>query len=90
MYNKKGYFSETTNGISENFCFVNLDFDLYQPILSRIEYFYPRMVKGGVILIHDYFSERYNGVKDAVREFDKRNKLNIFPIGDRISIGINC
>jgi hypothetical protein len=87
---KKGYFPETTKGISEKFCFVNLDFDLYQPILAGIEYFYPRMVKGGVILIHDYFSEGYKGVKDAVKEFDRKKGINIFPIGDGISIGIHC
>jgi hypothetical protein len=88
---RKGDFPETTQGISENFCFVNLDFDLYKPILSGLEYFYPRMVKGGLILIHDYFSEGYKGVKDAVQEFiKKQNEINIFPIGDGISIGINC
>jgi hypothetical protein len=87
---KKGYFPETTEGILENFCFVNLDFDLYQPILAGIEYFYPRRVKGGIILIHDYFSEGYKGVKDAVKEFDRKNGINIFPIGDGISIGIYC
>jgi hypothetical protein len=87
---KKGFFPETLKDISEHFCFVNLDFDLYQPTLSGIEYFYPRMVKGGVILIHDYFSEGYKGVSDAVKEFNKKNDLNVFPIGDGISIGINC
>ncbi|MDR1216614.1 MAG: hypothetical protein LBK25_08030 [Treponema sp.] len=87
---KKGYFPETTAGVSEKFCFVNLDFDLYQPILAGIEYFYPRMVKGGVILIHDYFSEGYKGVKEAVKEFDRKNGINVFPIGDGISIGIYC
>jgi hypothetical protein len=49
------------------------------------------MVKGGVILIHDYFSEGFKGVKDAVNEFEKKhNRIDIFPIGDGISIGIYC
>jgi hypothetical protein len=46
---RKGYFPETAAGLEERYCFVNLDFDLYQPILSGLEYFYPRMVKDGVI-----------------------------------------
>lgn len=88
---RKGYFPDSTKGINEAFCFVNLDFDLYQPTLSGLEYFIPRMVKGGVILIHDYFSEGYKGVKEAVKDFGSKNgKLPLFPIGDGLSIGIYC
>ena len=85
---RKGYFPETAEGLEESFCFVNLDFDLYQPIMAGLEYFTPRMVKGGVILIHDYFSETFKGVKKAVQEFVGKNNLSIFPIGDGISIAI--
>jgi hypothetical protein len=88
---KKGYFPQTAVGLDETFCFVNLDFDLYQPILAGLEYFYPHMVKGGIIIVHDYFSEVYKGVKQAIFEFDKKiNGIKLFPIGDGISIGIYC
>ena len=88
---RKGYFPDTTNGIDDKFCFVNLDFDLFNPTLAGLEYFIPRMVAGGVILIHDYFTDGYKGVKEAVKEFDiKTKKLQLFPIGDGISIGIQC
>lgn len=88
----KGYFPETTKGLpDESFCFVNLDFDLYQPILAGLEYFIPRMVPGGVILIHDYYGEMFKGVKQAIEDYEKRNhKLSLFPIGDMISVGIMC
>jgi hypothetical protein len=88
---RKGYFPETAVGLDETFCFVNLDFDLYQPILAGLEYFYTRMEKGGIILVHDYFSEVYKGVKQAIVEYDKKVKgLKLFPVGDGISIGIYC
>jgi hypothetical protein len=88
---KKGYFPETAIGLEDTFCFVNLDFDLYKPILAGLEYFYPRMVSGGIILVHDYFSEIYKGVKRAINEFEKeREGIKLFPIGDGISIGIAC
>ncbi|GBU28036.1 hypothetical protein R84B8_01594 [Treponema sp. R8-4-B8] len=88
---KKGYFPETATGLEDFFCFVNLDFDLYQPILAGLEYFYPRMVKGGIIVVHDYFSEAYKGVKQAINEFDKKaDGIKLFPIGDGISVGIYC
>jgi hypothetical protein len=86
---RKGYFPETSQGIDEKFCFVSLDFDLYKPTLAGLEFFVPRMVRGGVVLIHDYFSDYYTGVKDAVKAFEScHKKLNKFPVGDGISIGI--
>lgn len=89
---RKGYFPDTAEGIDETFCFVNLDFDLYLPILAGLEYFFPRMEKGGVILIHDYFTEGFKGVKAAVSAYEKKlgRPLNLFPIGDGISIGVYC
>ena len=36
---KKGYFPETTEGIEDTFCFVNLDMDLYLPMLAGLRFF---------------------------------------------------
>jgi hypothetical protein len=44
---RKGYFPETARDIKENFCFVNLDMDLYQPMLEGLRFFYPCMTGGG-------------------------------------------
>lgn len=66
---RKGYFPETAEGEKERkFAFVSLDMDLYQPIKSGIEFFYPRLSKGGYIMIHDYNHEEFKGIKDAVAE----------------------
>ena len=88
---RKGYFPESAEGLdNETFCFVNLDFDLYLPTYAGLEFFAPRMSDGGVILVHDYFSEGFKGVKKAVEEYSKKNALYLFPIGDGVSIGIRC
>jgi len=88
---RKGYFPETARDIDELFCLVNLDFDLYNPTLAGLEFFYPRMVKGGVILVHDYFSTAYRGVRDAVRDFESAtDDIHFIPIGDGLSIAILC
>jgi hypothetical protein len=83
---RKGYFPETTDNINDNFCFVNLDFDLYQPTLAGLLYFYSRMVKGGVILVHDYFSGACKGVRKAVNEFESIINKQPMPIGDGLSV----
>lgn len=86
---KKGFFPNTTSEIYDKFCFVNLDMDLYKPTLMGLEWFGDRMVKGGCILIHDYFSETFMGVKEAVDEYlEMHSGLYKLPIGDGISVAI--
>ena len=41
-----------------SFCFVSIDTDLYKPTYVGLSEFYPKLVKGGVIIIHDYNSTR--------------------------------
>lgn len=87
---KKGYFPETAAGVEGPFCFVNLDMDLYQPMLAGLRFFYDKMCAGGVLLLHDYFHPELPGVKQAVAEFEKERsiKLRKVPIGDFCSIAI--
>lgn len=50
------------------FSLVNLDADLYNPTKAGLEFFYPRLLPGGVIIIHDY-TYKWPGIKKAVDEF---------------------
>lgn len=85
---RKGYFPDSAEGIAEKFCFVNLDMDLYKPTLEGLRFFYPRMNPGGIIVVHDYFTEGYEGVNAALEEFQKECRIYPFPIGDSISVAI--
>ncbi len=70
IYLYKGYFPETATTISDKrFCFVNNDTDIYSSTQSFLEFFYPRMVRGGIILTHDYNDTRTPGVRKAFDEF---------------------
>lgn len=88
----KGYFPNTVLGDNEldqeQFVFVNLDFDLYKPTKAGLEFFYPRLVQGGIILIHDYFSESLLGPSQAVNEYTKAMHAPFFAIGDGICVAI--
>lgn len=86
----KGYFPDTARDISETFCFVNLDLDLYEPTYKGLLYFEDRMVKNGVVLVHDYFADNFKGPKEAVDRFiaEKDGKYVALPIGDGISVMI--
>jgi len=52
----------------KKFAFVHLDVDLYQSTQDCLEWFYPRMSRGGVIVSHDYLSAT-QGVKRVFDEF---------------------
>ncbi len=65
----KGYFPETTGEVTnEVFALVNLDADLYNPTKAGLEFFYPRLSPGGVIIVHDYNSD-WPGIMKAVDDF---------------------
>ena len=86
---KKGYFPETANDLPDNeFCFVNLDMDLYNPTIEGLRFFHERLVSGGVILCHDYFHPELPGVRKAVDEFCNDHEVNCIPIGDNCSIAV--
>ena len=89
----KGYFPETAIGNQveqETFCFVNLDMDLYEPTYQGLVFFSKRMEHNGIILIHDYFADNFEGPRQAVSCFMKEigQNLQILPIGDGISVAI--
>ena len=63
------HFPDSAKGLRENnYALVNMDADLYNPTKAGLEYFYPRISPGGVIMIHDY-NEKWEGLMKAVDEF---------------------
>jgi hypothetical protein len=80
----KGHFPTTAAQLPENgrYCLVHLDADLYAPILSGLEYFYPRMVPGGFIIIHDYSSLCWPGAERAVDTFFANKPECVIPLPD--------
>jgi len=65
----EGLFPDTASPIKRNqFCFVHLDVDLYEPTRAGLEFFYPKLSSGGILMSHDYDAP---GVREAVNEFFK-------------------
>lgn len=85
---KKGYFPDSAKEVDDIFCFVNLDMDLYLPILNGLRFFWDKMQSGGYILVHDYFRDDLSGVKQAIEDFENEKGIVIpkTPIGDFCSI----
>lgn len=80
---RKGYFPETAIGLEdERFAFVSLDTDLYKPIIAGLKFFYPRLNEGGVIFVDDLGHPELPGVRKAVIEFCKKEKIGYVSIPD--------
>ena len=65
------------------FCLVHIDVDLFQPTWDSLEFFYPRMTAGGVIVCDDYGFQTCPGARKAVDEFfaDKAERPIHLPTG---------
>lgn len=81
---KKGFFPETAAGLEQEcFALVSLDADLYAPTRAGLDYFYPRLNPGGVIVLHDYDNQRFRGVYRAVEEYEAlHGPLCLIPLAD--------
>ena len=78
----KGWIPEKFNLLKEKkFSFVHIDVDLYEPTLETLKFFYPKLIKGGVILCDDYNSKGFNGPKKACDEYfsDKEYSFKFSP-----------
>lgn len=79
-----GFFPATTDGLELNgFALVVLDADCYQSTLSGLQFFYPRMVTGGYVFLHDFNSpESSRGVSRAASAFLADRPERILEIPD--------
>ena len=74
-------FNEVKN---QKFSFVHIDVDLYKPTLESLKFFFPRLVKGGIIICDDYNSKIFDGAKKAWDKYFKYKEFSYFiqnPIG---------
>ncbi len=79
----EGYFPLTTKGLEEvRFALVHIDADLYAPIKAGLEFFYPRLAPGGVIMVHDY-SRQWEGLRKAVDDFSLTIPETLIHVADR-------
>lgn len=71
-----------------NFCLVHIDVDIYKSVMDGCEFFYPRMVEGGIMIFDDYGFLSCPGAKKAVDEFfqDRPENPGYLPTGQCIVI----
>jgi len=66
----KGWFDQLENSdLPNEISFALLDGDFYNSIKTSLELVAPRLVSGGIIVVHDYRNARLPGSGRAVNEF---------------------
>jgi hypothetical protein len=70
----KGFFKDSLHRYDgEGVAFLHLDVDLYQSYKVTLEYFWPKVVKGGVVLFDEYKQpaalRKFPGASRAIDEF---------------------
>lgn len=80
----RGRFPDSAAQIPQDlsFCVVHIDCDLYAPMRSGLEYFYPRLLPGGFLVLHDYSSLVWDGAEKAIDEFFADKPEPLVPLTD--------
>ena len=68
---KPGFFPASLEGLEERFCLVSLDVDFEQATLDGLRYFWPRLEKGGYLMLHDWGSPKLPGVAAALARYER-------------------
>lgn len=73
----------------QRFCLVHIDVDLATPTRESLEFFYPRIKPGGVIIVDDYGFASCPGVTAVVEDFVRETasaSLVRFPTGGALIV----
>ncbi len=64
----------------ESFAFVHVDVDLYPSVKDALDFFWPRLLNGGIMIFDDYGFPTTPGAKKAIDEFNQ-------PVRRRMELG---
>lgn len=74
----KGSIPETLNRVkTKKVCYLSIDMNCVQPEVAALEFFWDRLVKGGVVILDDYGFPGYHKQKQAHDAFAKSKGVKI-------------
>jgi hypothetical protein len=77
----RGKVPETLSQVdTDKVCFLSIDMNIEAPEIAAADYFWDKMVKGGMIIIDDYGWDWHLPQKEAFDEFAKKMCVKILPL----------
>ena len=74
----KGWIPDSFVGLEDSvISFCHLDLDLYEGYIKTLEFVWPRMPPGGIIVFDDYDAWSCLGAKKAIDEFIEKNNIEL-------------
>ena len=74
----KGWIPDRFNEVeNKKFSVVHIDVDLYEPAKASIEFFWPKIIPGGFMVI-DFHDGNSHGVKKAANDYFKEDQIDMF------------
>ena len=65
-----GLFPQTAHALADKrFCFVHIDVDIHASVKDCLEFFFAKMVEGGVMIFDDWEKSQCPGVRKAITDF---------------------
>lgn len=75
---RKGWIPDTFAGLEDcSITFCHLDLDLYEGYVATLNFVWPRLVKGGIIVFDDYQAPSCLGARLAVDQFIAANNIQL-------------
>lgn len=73
----EGWFSETLpNARIRTLALMRLDGDYYESTMTSLQYLYPKLSKGGYVIVDDYGETKWTACKEAVDQYRKEKKIS--------------
>ncbi len=77
----KGVIPDTLSEVtSKKIAYLSIDMNCAAPEIAATEYFWTKLVPGGVVVLDDYGFERHKEQKEAFNRFAERNNTTILPL----------
>jgi hypothetical protein len=54
---------------------LHIDIDIYEPVSIALEYLYPRVIPGGIIVLDEYAHQDWPGESAALEHYFKKNNI---------------
>jgi O-methyltransferase len=89
---QSGWIPDRFNDVeNRKFSFVHIDVDFYEPVRDSLEFFLPRMVNGGIIVLDDFGCDETPGARRATEEVLSRYDYRLcgLPFGQAFVVAQN-
>jgi O-methyltransferase len=81
----KGWYPDKFGEVDKEISLLHIDASIYHSTKLSLEYFWPKLIKGGYLIVN--FHEDYStGAKKAVLEKFDESQLEVYPLGIRLIV----